>query len=60
MAKKGNKGASMGYKSVSSGGGTDGARPSKKKQVTALLPQNKIAAGRQKRMAKMEKMDGPV
>jgi hypothetical protein len=47
-------------------GGMDGARKSSKKQVSALLPANKAPKGmgtaspRMKRMAKMEKMDGPV
>lgn len=41
------------------GGAKDGARPSKKHQVSALLPQNKVG-GAKKRMAKMEKADMPV
>lgn len=44
-------------------GGIDGARPSKKGQVSALLPANKVgskSSSRMKRMAKMEKSDGPV
>jgi len=41
----------------------DGARPSKKHQVSALLPQNKVGGkgmGRTKRIAKMEKSDMSV
>lgn len=61
MAKmKGGKGRSMGYKSVSSGGSEDGARKSRKGQVSALLPQNSIGGGRKKRMARMEKRDVAV
>lgn len=57
MKKAKSKGKSMGYKSVSSGGATDGARKSKQGQVSALLPQNNIASARKKRMARMEKAD---
>lgn len=65
MAKKmtGSKGKSMGYMSKSSGGQKDGARPSKKHQVSALLPQNKMSSalkGRKSRIAKMEKSDAPM
>lgn len=47
-------------------GGMDGARKSAKKQVSALLPQNKPPKGmgtmapRAKRIAKMEKLDPAV
>jgi hypothetical protein len=47
-------------------GGMDGARKSSKKQVSALLPQNKAPKGmgtvtpRTKRIAKMEKADFSV
>lgn len=49
------------------GGKKDGARPSKKGQVTALLAANKApklgkadGGSRMKRMRKMEAADGPV
>lgn len=46
---------------ITVGGKRDGARPSKKHQVTALLPQNKMGhMGRKRRMSKMEAKDGPV
>lgn len=54
--KKGGKGYS-----AKLGGKPDGARKSKKHQVTAMLPQNKMAKSmRQKRIAKMEKADVSV
>lgn len=59
MAKK-MKGSTMGYKSKTVGGALDGARKSQKGQTTALLKANKAPGGRMKRMAKMERMDGPV
>lgn len=58
MAKKAGK--NMGYASKTVGNSVDGARPSAKKQSTALLPKNKIGSalkGRTARMAKMEKLD---
>lgn len=51
-------------KGLTVGNMKDGARPSRKGQVSALLPANKVgsgkSAGRMKRMAKMEKADLPV
>lgn len=45
-------------KGLKSGGAKDGARKSKQGQSSALLPQNRVAAG--KRMRKMEKADVAV
>ncbi len=54
------KKSGKGY-SAKIGNKPDGARKSKKVQVTALLPQNKMEkSSRQKRMAKMEAKDAPV
>ena len=53
------KGKKGGY-SAKLGNAKDGARPSKKKQVSALLPQNKVKSAREQRMRKMEKSDVAV
>ncbi len=61
MAKmKGAKAAKMGFKAKTLGGKKDGARPSKKMQVTATLPMNKVKGAAKMRMKKMEDSDAPV
>lgn len=62
MAKMGKKAVKMGSKSQTVGNSKDGARPSKKAQVSGALPANKITppkpkGGRMSRIAKMERMD---